>query len=207
MSVDKEITEDTGSGYGTTAVGERPARAARGVSAPSRPERTVPSRPGKTVRRPAAPRPARRGAATRPAAGGGLAEGARRAPVPRSAPRAPFVLLVVGLLCGGLVSLLLLNLVLAQDSFRANDLRKSTELLHQQAQDKKTEVMVKDQPGALDQRVKGDDSGMKPDKTAPEVLEVSKGPGASGSGQANTANTADAAGAEAQASQAEVARP
>ncbi|WP_405151708.1 hypothetical protein OG589_21480 [Sphaerisporangium sp. NBC_01403] len=200
MSVDKEITEDTGSGYGATAVGERPARAARGVSAPSRPERTVPSRPGKTVRRPAAPRPARRGAATRPAAGGGLAEGARRASVPRNAPRAPFVLLVVGLLCGGLVSLLLLNLVLAQDSFRANDLRKSTELLHQQAEDKKTEVMLNSQSQVLSDRAKVE--GMKEDPTNPEFLEVPEGQGKGASaGQENTV------GAEAQASQAEVARP
>ncbi|MEV7970877.1 hypothetical protein AB0O34_33525, partial [Sphaerisporangium sp. NPDC088356] len=176
------------------------ARAARGVSAPSRPERTVPSRPGKTVRRPAAPRPARRGAATRPSAGGGAAQGVRRASVPRGAPRAPFVLLVVGLLCGGLVSLLLLNLVLAQDSFRANDLRKSTELLHQQAQDKKTEVMLKSGPEELARRAEDGGTGMKQDTTAPEFVKVQEGQGAS-AGQANTV------GAEVQASQAEVARP
>ncbi|MEU8269486.1 hypothetical protein AB0B89_20290, partial [Sphaerisporangium sp. NPDC049002] len=147
MSVDKENTQDTGMGDGAIALGERPSRAPGGVAAPPRPERTVPSGPGRTVpsgpgrtvRRSAAPRPARRGAATRPAAGGGAAQGTRRA----SAPRAPFVLLVVGLLCGGLVSLLLLNLVLAQDSFRVNDLRKTTEQLRQQAQDKDTEVMLK----------------------------------------------------------------
>lgn len=190
MSVDKETTRDTGS---ATAVGDRPARAARGVSAPSRPERTV--------RRAAPPRPARRGAVTRPVtAGDAVAETARRASAPRSAPRAPFVLLVVGLLCGGLVSLLLLNLVLAQDSFRVNDLRKTTEQLHQQAQDKKTEVMLKSGPEELARRAKVGDTGMKQDTTAPEFVKVQEGQGAS-AGQANTV------GAEAQASQAEVARP
>ncbi|WP_219502295.1 hypothetical protein, partial [Nonomuraea ceibae] len=44
----------------------------------------------------------------------------RRRPARRQ--RAPFVLLVVGLLCGGLVSLLLLNTVLAQDSITASTL-------------------------------------------------------------------------------------
>lgn len=48
---------------------------------------------------------------------------------PAGRQRAPFVLLVVGLLCGGLVSLLLLNTVLAQDSFTAGQLRKETEKL------------------------------------------------------------------------------
>lgn len=41
----------------------------------------------------------------------------------RGRQRAPFVLLVVGLMCGGLVSLLLLNTVLAQDSITAAKLR------------------------------------------------------------------------------------
>ncbi|HUR05185.1 MAG TPA: hypothetical protein VM347_21755 [Nonomuraea sp.] len=41
----------------------------------------------------------------------------------RGRQRAPFVLLVVGLMCGGLVSLLLLNTVLAQDSITATNLR------------------------------------------------------------------------------------
>jgi hypothetical protein len=41
----------------------------------------------------------------------------------RGRQRAPFVLLVVGLMCGGLVSLLLLNTVLAQDSITAANLR------------------------------------------------------------------------------------
>ncbi len=52
------------------------------------------------------------------------------------------MLLLVGLLCGGLVSLLLLNTILAQDSFRANELRdninqyrqKKEELKHLNAQ-------------------------------------------------------------------------
>lgn len=87
----------------------------------ARPVRTVPA--------------ARRVAGTAPAP---ASSGARQG----RAPRAPFVLLLVGLLCGGLVSLLLLNTILAQDSFRANELRdninqyrqKKEELKHLNAQ-------------------------------------------------------------------------
>ncbi|GAA3803118.1 hypothetical protein GCM10022226_23770 [Sphaerisporangium flaviroseum] len=190
MSIDEEITQDTGSGNTTTAVGARPVRttrAGRGAPAPSRPERTV--------RRAAPARPVRRDATTRPAGPPvTTAESPRRAPAGRNAPRAPFVLLVVGLLCGGLVSLLLLNTVLAQDSFRMNDLRKSTQQLNQQAQDVRTKVLLQSQPNRLDERAR--QQGLKQDRTAPEVLVIP--PEGQRAGQAGT---------EAQASQAEVARP
>ena len=69
-------------------------------------------RPRRRVRRRSRGRPAAR---VRAAA-------VQRRPARRQ--RAPFVLLVVGLLCGGLVSLLLLNTVLAQDSIADARLRE-----------------------------------------------------------------------------------
>ncbi|MFG3440439.1 hypothetical protein ACGF0J_24570 [Nonomuraea sp. NPDC047897] len=69
--------------------------------------------------RPAADTAARAGAARLRAA----RPAAQRRPE-RRRQRAPFVLLVVGLLCGGLMSLLLLNTVLARDSITAGELRE-----------------------------------------------------------------------------------
>ena len=58
------------------------------------------------------------------------------APARRSAtsPRAPFVLLVVGLLGGALVSLLLLNTVLAQDAFTLSELQRGNQQLSERKQ-------------------------------------------------------------------------
>ncbi|RCG32955.1 hypothetical protein DQ384_00415 [Sphaerisporangium album] len=166
MSIDEEYT--TTGGTTATAVGERPVRgprAAGGVAAPPR--------PGRVPRRPA---PARPGRATRPAPATGpvpavgAAPAARRPSAARHAPRAPFVLLVVGLLCGGLVSLLLLNTVLTQDSFRVQDLRESTRELHDQKQDLYKKFLTGSQPGTIaDNARKG---GVKPDTSAPEILTV-----------------------------------
>ncbi|WP_204020663.1 hypothetical protein [Sinosporangium siamense] len=73
---------------------------------------------------------------------------ARSKRVPR-APRAPFVLLVVGLLCGGLVSLLLLNMVLAQDSIAADSLRTQTNDILRKAQEVKQDNMRREQPANM----------------------------------------------------------
>ncbi|WP_459799076.1 hypothetical protein [Herbidospora sp. RD11066] len=95
---------------------------------------------------------------------------ARRAPLPpserRRPPRAPFVMLVVGLLGGGLVSLLLLNTVLAQDSFKHNELRRVNEQLRQQADNVKGDIRAKNQPDALSKN--GVQHGVSPDETAPK---------------------------------------
>ncbi|WP_344473994.1 hypothetical protein [Nonomuraea monospora] len=67
-------------------------------------------------------------AGKRPAGGRSRAEAGAGRPAARPRParrqRAPFVLLVVGLLCGGLVSLLLLNTMLAQDAITDATLRQ-----------------------------------------------------------------------------------
>ncbi|MFC7388485.1 hypothetical protein ACFQSB_40230, partial [Sphaerisporangium rhizosphaerae] len=117
-------------------------------------------------KREAVPMPERPGAA---GAGVTAAAAARRAPAGRGAPRTPFVLLVVGLLCGGLVSLLLLNTVLAKDSFRATDLQKTTQRLRQEAQDKRTKLLLDSQPQRLADRV--EQLGEKPGTQEPRFLD------------------------------------
>jgi hypothetical protein len=89
---------------------------------------------------------------------------------PRSgrAPRAPFVLLVVGLLCGGLVSLLLLNTVLARDSFERENLLRENGQLRVQKEDLKHGNMQLEMPDALaDKAVK---QGENPDWNRLDVL-------------------------------------
>jgi hypothetical protein len=84
------------------------------------------------------------------------------------------VLLVVGLLCGGLVSLLLLNTVLAQDSFELGDLRSSTEQLRQAAAEMEGQVRVMTQPGALAEQARGLD--VQTDNSSPGFVRVSPSP-------------------------------
>ncbi|MEU9832915.1 hypothetical protein AB0D67_15425 [Streptosporangium sp. NPDC048047] len=131
----------------------------RGAAAPAKPAAPVPSRtvepakpartvPGRTTA-PAKPAPAKAapGRPARPSA-------ARTARPSRQArpPRAPFVLLVVGLLCGGLVSLLLLNVVLAQDSYRLNELRDGISKLRLQKEERRNDNARLDTPEELAKR-------------------------------------------------------
>jgi hypothetical protein len=94
----------------------------------------------------------------------------------RRPPRAPFVLLVVGLMCGGLVTLLLLNTVLAQDSFKLSDLRSSTDQLHEQAATLEGELRVWDQPGAIEEAAKP--LGVEKDTSAPRFVRTGPSVGA-----------------------------
>ncbi|WP_431909178.1 hypothetical protein [Nonomuraea jabiensis] len=72
---------------------------------------------------------------------------ARRRPARRQ--RAPFVLLVVGLLCGGLVSLLLLNTMLAKDAITDADLRDEIAVARQEKEKIELEYQLKTQPDVL----------------------------------------------------------
>ncbi|MBG0829510.1 hypothetical protein HS041_17225 [Planomonospora sp. ID67723] len=56
---------------------------------------------------------------------------------------------MVGLLCGGLITLLLLNTVLAEGSFRESDLRKANNELAQQKEERKNANARKKMPGAI----------------------------------------------------------
>ncbi|MFI6731837.1 hypothetical protein ACIBI9_02805 [Nonomuraea sp. NPDC050451] len=76
-----------------------------------------------------------------------------RRPVQRRRParrqRAPFVLLVVGLLCGGLVSLLLLNTMLAKDAITDANLRDEIAVARQEKEKIELEYQLKTQPDVL----------------------------------------------------------
>ncbi|MBE3009357.1 hypothetical protein IL992_09120 [Microbispora sp. NEAU-D428] len=131
--------------------------------------RPAPSREarGLTEGAPAPRRVRRGGSETRPATTV-RATMARRAF--RRPPRAPFVLLVVGLMCGGLVTLLLLNTVLAQDSFRLSDLRSSIDELHEQAAEQENQLRQWTQPGPLGEQARA--QGLDPDTSAPKFIKT-----------------------------------
>ncbi|WP_149257292.1 hypothetical protein [Actinomadura sp. K4S16] len=77
----------------------------------------------------------------------------------QAAPRAPFVLLIVGLLGGALVSLLLLNTVLAKDAFTLTRLQQSNKQLEQQRQAYEEEIAREGSPQQLSNKAEG--LGMK----------------------------------------------
>ncbi len=75
-------------------------------------------------------------------------------PVASRAPRAPFVffsMLVVG---AGLVSLLVLNTVVAQDAFTLHDLDRNAAVLAEREQKLNQEVAALEAPGAVAQRAR-----------------------------------------------------
>ncbi|MFC4907912.1 hypothetical protein [Actinomadura gamaensis] len=75
-------------------------------------------------------------------------------------PRAPFVLLIVGLLGGALASLLLLNTVLAEDAFTLSRLQQNNKLLDQQRQQMQGDIAREESPASLDEKAR--ELGMKP---------------------------------------------
>lgn len=79
---------------------------------------------------------------------------------PSSAARTPFVLLVVLLLSGGLITLLLLNSSLSQGSFRLSELKKQTTELTDQEQALQRDVDSRSAPDALERRAR--ELGMVP---------------------------------------------
>ena len=96
--------------------------------------------PAAARRAPLAPRPA---------------PGLRAVPASRLAPpRLPFVLVVFGLLATGLLGLLLLNTLAAQDAFRLHDLQRSAARLSDQTQELETALAVEAAPGTLAARAR-----------------------------------------------------
>ncbi|MEU7885238.1 hypothetical protein AB0B54_07025 [Microbispora bryophytorum] len=159
---------------GTAASGTAGSRAAGSRTAGSRTvARPAPSREARGLTE-VAPAPSRRAGhgapETRPAATP-RATMARRAF--RRPPRAPFVLLVVGLMCGGLVTLLLLNVVLSQDSFRLSDLQSSIDELHEQAAEQENQLRQWTQPGPLGDQAAA--QGLERDKSAPQFIDAGGG--------------------------------
>ncbi|SNR65278.1 hypothetical protein [Actinomadura mexicana] len=128
---------------GTAPVGPAPAKPAPAKPAPAK------------TRTKAAPVKSTKAAKDTKGSGGatGSTEGAaasRRSGQP--APRAPFVLLIVGLLGGALVSLLLLNTVLAKDAFTLTRLQQSNKQLEQQRQAYEEEIAREGAPQQLSKK-------------------------------------------------------
>lgn len=79
----------------------------------------------------------------------------RVVPLPVRRPaRTPFVLLVAGLLAAGLLGLLLLNTVLAQDAFVVHDLQKQSALLTDREQALQQDVAAEASPERLAARAR-----------------------------------------------------
>lgn len=128
---------------------ERRTRSAGPERAPRAPKGATRAAAGTTTRSPAPARPAPQPAprpATRPQ---------RTSTTPGTRPaRAPFVLLLIGLLGGGLVSLLLVNTVLAQGSFQLDTLRdRHTQLTHR-VEALQQEVAYQSSPEVLSQKAR-----------------------------------------------------
>ncbi|TYK47851.1 hypothetical protein [Actinomadura decatromicini] len=139
-------------------------RAAAGAptTTPGTTTKPATTKPAKTTTKPAAktgPKTTTK-PATKPAAKRAPATGAARpAAARRAAPRAPFVLLIVGLLGGALVSLLLLNTVLAKDAFTLSRLQQSNKQLEQQRQAYEADIARGGSPEGLSNKAKA--LGMK----------------------------------------------
>lgn len=74
--------------------------------------------------------------------------------------RVPFVLLVVSMLVAGLVAVLLLNVALAQDSYRLHQLKKDTSKLAEQRRSLQEQVAMESAPAALARKAEA--QGMVP---------------------------------------------
>jgi hypothetical protein len=136
---------------GDDAAPVRPAR--RRTPPPEEPDETVESVAVKT-------RPATR---TAPKTTERRRPSAPRNPPPQPAPtrrlatppRAPFVLLVCGLLGGALVSLLLLNTVLAQDAFTLSELQRGNQQLSERKQALQEDISRENSPAVLHSKARG----------------------------------------------------
>ncbi|MFE4452559.1 septum formation initiator family protein [Streptomyces sp. NPDC056796] len=97
---------------------------------------------------------------------------------PSTAARTPFVLLVVLLLAGGLISLLLLNSALNEGSFRLSKLKRETTELTDEQQALQRDVDGYAEPDALERRARelgmvpgGSPAFLNPDGTVSGVAE------------------------------------
>ena len=105
---------------------------------------------------------------TRPVPAPRTAPASRTRPVPRPAgprsrsrtPRMPFILLLVGLLGGALVSLLVISTTLAQGSFRVTSLQEQNAQLARQAQTLTNQVAQAGNPAVIAKEA--EQLGMRP---------------------------------------------
>jgi len=75
-------------------------------------------------------------------------------PAPVSVPRAPFVLLVLTLVIGGVLGILLLHTKIAENAFRLNDLQQRQAMLDQQQARLERELADKAASGSLEAAAK-----------------------------------------------------
>jgi hypothetical protein len=126
---------------------------------PGRPARPGPKDPGT--------RPVRAPRHTRPLTGPGTKPATRPSVGPAVArtrprhPRAPFILLLVGLLGGALVSLLVISTTLAQGSYRISSLQQQNANLAKQEQLLTEQVAQASSPAQIAQQA--EEFGMRPD--------------------------------------------
>ncbi|MGC9542967.1 septum formation initiator family protein [Streptomyces sp. UG1] len=92
------------------------------------------------------------------------------------AARAPFVLLVVVLLGGGLIGLLMLNSALSEGAFKLDDIQKDTKALTDEEQSLQRDIDAYSAPDALQRRARelgmvpgGDPAFLNPDGTVKGV--------------------------------------
>lgn len=131
----------------TAGTGATAAKAAGARRATKRPAtRTEKARTARTRTEPT------RAPARRPAGTARPREVPRRSAPPRA--RAPFVLLIVGLLGGALVSLLLLNTVLAQDAFTLSELQRDNRQLAERKQALQADIARESDPQVLHQKAR-----------------------------------------------------
>jgi len=137
------------------------------------PPRRAPRRAAEADGRPAVARPARVRPGTRPATRPGGARPAAAPPVPRRGgqgspsrtarpplagprhtpqTRTRFVFLVVGLLGGGLLSLLMINTILATGAFQITALQQGNVTLAQRQQAIQAQIAAEESPASLAQR-------------------------------------------------------
>ena len=88
-------------------------------------------------------------------------------PAPVSAPRAPFVALVLVLVIAGVVGILVLNTMIAENAFLLNDLKKQQSTLDQDEQRLRSDLADKESPAKL--KARATQLGLVPSKT-PQFL-------------------------------------
>ena len=125
--------------------GTPPEPRMRPVTAPRHTKPVTRTRPGPAVQRPATQRPATGTGGPRPRA---------------RSPRMPFILLLVGLLGGAIVSLLVISTTLAQGAFRITNLQEQNASLVRQEQTLTNEIAQAGNPAVIAEKAR--QLGMRP---------------------------------------------
>ena len=125
--------------------GIQPEPRTRPVTAPRHTQPVTRTRPGPAIQRPAIQRPATGTGGPRPRA---------------RSPRMPFILLLVGLLGGAIVSLLVISTTLAQGAFRITNLQEQNANLVRQEQSLTNEIAQAGNPAVIAEKAR--QLGMRP---------------------------------------------